>query len=413
MKKLHKRGGLNLSMGKKGKYLYKLWWGLALGALVLVFGCKQSNSAGNGSNNLNEITIAVKGDNGIAVEKPGYFTAIKGSDWKSVKDKATDMAKEKLYTKIIDWHLNEATGELLKDEMVLKTNVTVFAVTKKEQVTITVVGDSHAVISGSNKVVVDRGSKWEDIRARVISIATINENFEVIGMFKDKANNYSPINDTIRFIVDDTVFLRSSRKKVQYKVEHCLENIDDDEFGIIKYTEEKVGEAGLATEAEAKQYDNFACLHFDQETIKADGSTILKIKYKRNRASLIIDLDGGETLTQLESGNNGKKLLKGKFEAKVAIKEPTKEGFAFIGWKPALPTNFPEKDDTTVYVAKWGNNVLYRVDIEGDERVEVLDVGYIEVPIATPKTIGQIRAEIEAKIKLKDEYSSEDYTFYD
>ncbi|MGP1519943.1 MAG: hypothetical protein ACTTIZ_00305 [Treponema sp.] len=48
MKKLHKRGGLNLSMGKKGKYLYKLWWGLALGALVLVFGCKQSNSAGNG-----------------------------------------------------------------------------------------------------------------------------------------------------------------------------------------------------------------------------------------------------------------------------------------------------------------------------------------------------------------------------
>ena len=46
-------------------------------------------------------------------------------------------------------------------------------------------------------------------------------------------------------------------------------------------------------------------------------------------------------------------LLKGKFEAKVAVKGLSKENHIFKQWQPALPQTFPKESPSTIYVAKW------------------------------------------------------------
>ena len=52
------------------------------------------------------------------------------------------------------------------------------------------------------------------------------------------------------------------------------------------------------------------------------------------------------------------------------------------------------------------------MNIEGDERVKVTEPAYIDVPIGSNKTIGEIRSELEAKVRLKtDSYYY--YCFYD
>ena len=111
---------------------------------------------------------------------------------------------------------------------------------------------------------------------------------------------------------------------MQYKVEHWKQNVENDEYE--KESEEtKTGEVGKDTEAIAKTYVGFKAKAVSQAKIKADGSTVVKIEYNRNITSIILDLDGGKTTTQLEAGNGNQKLLKGKFEAKIEIEKPIYE----------------------------------------------------------------------------------------
>ena len=146
-----------------------------------------------------------------------------------------------------------------------------------------------------------------------------------------------------------------------------------------------------------------------QSTIKADGSTVIRIKYERNRVSLILDLAGGKTTPALEDGNDGKKLLKGKFGAKVEVKGLEKENYIFEKWMPELPELFPKENDGKIYVSKWEEAIC--VKIKGDERVEVL--GSENFYVSSGKIFEDVKNKIEEKVKLKEDWSSEDYYFYD
>ncbi len=280
----------------------------------------------------------------------------------------------------------------------------------RDNVTITVEGDENVVLGTPNTLNIAKGAKWAGIKTQAEEKAKAKENFEIKEWHLNNKDG-TVIKDETEFKGNTTVFAVSKRKVVGYKVEHLKENIENDEF-TLKETEEKQGEAGKNTLAVAKQYEGFSCQGLAQEEIKADGSTVVQIKYKRNRVSLILDLAGGNTTTTLKDGEAGKKLLEGKFEGEVSIKTPTKQGVQFEGWEPELPTNFPANDET-VYTAKWGAKTAYRVTIEGDERVKVAEPQYIDVPIGSNKKIEDIKAEIIAKASLASGWSSEDYTFYD
>ncbi|MGP1438685.1 MAG: leucine-rich repeat domain-containing protein [Treponema sp.] len=215
--------------------------------------------------------------------------------------------------------------------------------------------------------------------------------------------------DSTTFEKDEIVFAVSKGKTVGYEVEHLKENIENDEYAVSE-KEQKTGEAGKNTSAEAKPYEGFKAQSFTQTVIKADGSTVVQIKYKRNVVSLILDLDGGNTSTTLKNGEGGKKLLEGKFGAIVEVKELKKERFKFEEWEPALPHTFPATNPNATYKAKWKKLICY-VTIAGDERVKVAEPEYIDVTIL--KTFGDIKAEILKKTSLKAEWPDVDYTFYD
>ena len=127
-----------------------------------------------------------------------------------------------------------------------------------------------------------------------------------------------------------------------YKVEHYQQNIENNEFTLVKDdTESKKGEINSETKAEAKTYDGFTAKTVTQEKITADGKTVVKIEYTRNIVTLTFDTDGGSEIASKS----------GKYGAELTVEAPTKDGYTFNSWNPALPTTFPEKD--TEYKAIW------------------------------------------------------------
>ena len=198
----------------------------------------------------------------------------------------------------------------------------------------------------------------------------------------------------------------------KYKVIHLQEKIDSEEF-ITFETENKTGKIGDNTEATPKQYDGFVAQSFEQTKIKADGSTVVEIKYKRNIVSLILDLAGGTTTTTLENGKDGKKLLKGKFKANVKITEPTRDKHTFVAWTPALPSTFPALSPTQVYKAQWKENDDIVVTIKADERFDVSKPSTIKIPKSSNKKWADIKKEANAKLTLKSDWDKNDYGLYD
>lgn len=72
----------------------------------------------------------------------------------------------------------------------------------------------------------------------------------------------------------------TERTDVQYTVQHMIENADNDDYSL-KETETQRGQTGALTRATAKNYDGFTAQAITQETINGDGSTMVKVYYKR------------------------------------------------------------------------------------------------------------------------------------
>ena len=141
-----------------------------------------------------------------------------------------------------------------------------------------------------------------------------------------------------------------------YKVEHYQQNIENDEFTLVKDdTESKKGEIDSETKAQAKAYAGFTAKTVTQEKITADGKTVVKIEYTRNVVTLTFDTDSG---SEVESIN-------GKYGATFTITAPTKSGYKLNSWNPELPTTFPAKD--TKYTAKWAVEGDYTITYNLDD----------------------------------------------
>jgi len=68
----------------------------------------------------------------------------------------------------------------------------------------------------------------------------------------------------------------------------------------------------------------------------------VKAIWAKNRITLSFDTNGGTAVA----------AIKGYVENTVTKPaDPTRDGYKFDGWSPALPATFPTKD--TVYTAQW------------------------------------------------------------
>lgn len=145
----------------------------------------------------------------------------------------------------------------------------------------------------------------------------------------------------------------------KYKVEHwqqkldgngkaCDANTQNDTCYELKDTDTKNGKKGEQTKAEAKTYTGFTSTAFTQKDINENGSTVVKIYYIRKDITLTFDAQGGK----IDGQPN--KTLSGKYGEKIKdneVPKPLRNADEFSEWKPAYPTEYPEKD--TTYEAKW------------------------------------------------------------
>ena len=355
----------------------------------------------------NPITITIEVDEGYTFKettKPCTIEVQKGSAWSSIKEKAEGNIELKDGYEVTGWKFGGKDGSYIEDTHVFNANASVYATSKKKgepdkpKVTITVKGDKDVEVGSPNDFTVDSGSKWGDIKTQAEEKAKAKENFEIKEWHLNNKDG-TVIKDETEFKGNTTIFAVSKRKVVQYKVEHLQENIENDEF-TVKETEEKTGEAGKNTLAETKEYEGFSCQGLAQAIIKADGTTVIQIKYKRNCVSLILDLAGGKTTPALEDGSDGKKLLKGKFGARVEVKGLAKENHGFEKWEPALPKTFPITNLTTVYVAKWKRESV-TITVKGD--VGIATTNPNTVSIAKGAKWVEVKAQVMAMAIPKED----------
>lgn len=128
-----------------------------------------------------------------------------------------------------------------------------------------------------------------------------------------------------------------------YEVHHYLERLEGAYPDVPNEKDNLRGETGAWTAAAAKSYDGFTPIEFEQKRIKANGSTVVEIFYTRNSYLLTYkdSLSAGVYASQTY-----------KYGAAVtAIADPTKTGYTFTGWSPAVPATMPP-EARTVY-AQW------------------------------------------------------------
>ncbi len=130
--------------------------------------------------------------------------------------------------------------------------------------------------------------------------------------------------------------------EVGYTVKHFLQNTTNDAYTLHSsvpmtgLTNSPVGE-GLGEDIEG-----FTTLLYDTSTkIAADGSTEVEIYYDRNYYLMSFDLDGGY----------GVEPIYARYGAPVSVGVPTKGGYEFIGWTPAIPAAVPASNLT--FKANW------------------------------------------------------------
>ena len=143
-----------------------------------------------------------------------------------------------------------------------------------------------------------------------------------------------------------------------YKVEHYQENLTGGYT--LKDTENLTGSTGATVNGTSKTYEGF---EYDSSitgtvasgTVLANGSLVLKLYYKRKSFTITFNTDGGSTIPQATYKYG---------QTVTAPSAPTKTGYTFNGWNPALPSTMPASNLTVT--ATWSaNTYIISYDLAG------------------------------------------------
>ena len=156
---------------------------------------------------------------------------------------------------------------------------------------------------------------------------------------------YTPDPDVVHVDAPETTTytVTYNPAEVDFTVKHDQQNVSDDKYTLADtetkkgYTKSAVGE-GLAR----TDYEGFYSLLYDTAMeIAADGSTVVEVYYDRYYYLMNFNLDGGY----------GVEPIYARYGAAISVSEPTKPGYTFTGWTPAIPATMPAQN--TSYAANW------------------------------------------------------------
>lgn len=132
----------------------------------------------------------------------------------------------------------------------------------------------------------------------------------------------------------------------KYKVNHYLQNLENDEY-TLRDTYEMTGSIDAYTQAVANKYEGFTASEITQTRIAADNTTAVDIYYTRNYYMVQFDAKGGV---------NGPEPIYAKYDTRYDLPVgPTKAGYRFDGWIDSDGNRVTEgivKANVT-YTAKW------------------------------------------------------------
>lgn len=147
--------------------------------------------------------------------------------------------------------------------------------------------------------------------------------------------------------------------EVDYKVEHWKQSLDGKSYELDAQESQILQGTSLAkTQAQAKEFEGFTSKKIEQQKIKRDGSTIVKIYYDRKSVTYIFKAQGGNW--DQDSSDQTKTGLYGA--ALDVPANPVKTGYTFSKWSSDVPETFGSSDIT--FVANWlpGTGTLYKVE---------------------------------------------------
>ena len=204
----------------------------------------------------------------------------------------------------------------------------------------------------------------------------------------------------------------------KYTVIHLQQNVDDDDYTESE-TETLYGTSLEQTEAKAKSYTGFEAKSVNQESIKADGSTVIEIYYDREIYSVTYN-DG------LSDENISSKEY--RYGANVEIDFTTsvsRTGYNFAGWKTKSGTlytvdgtsSFKMGTSDVVLTAQWiaASDIKYTVrhmqqNIDDDEYTEIesetLEGTSLEQTKATAKTYPGFTAQSVSQTTINPDGTS-------
>ena len=132
-----------------------------------------------------------------------------------------------------------------------------------------------------------------------------------------------------------------------YTVKHYKQNLAGDGYDLAD-TDNKTGTTAASVTPAVKNYQGFTAPSTQTVTILADGSRVVTYQYTRNSYELSWATDGDALTGSYTNGSV-------KFGASIiAPNTPTKTGYTFSGWSPAVSGTMPASN--THCVAQWTPN---------------------------------------------------------
>ena len=170
---------------------------------------------------------------------------------------------------------------------------------------------------------------------------------------------------------------------VNYKVYHSFENLEGEYVVDESLTETLTGYVGYNTEAQAKEVTGFVAPAYIEQ-VEVGTNTSITIKYTRITYTIAFDCGIYDTVDDIT----------GKYGATVtAPTDPTRTGYTFTGWSPALPETFTENLDVT---AQWEAKT---VDYKVYHSFENLDGEYVVNETLTETLQGKVDTKTAAVAK--------------
>lgn len=171
-----------------------------------------------------EVTITVAGDSHVVHKSADHtFKVNKGETWNHVKSLAADTIEYAEGYENDTWKLAGASGTEILSDHKFETNTTVYAVSKKKTITITVAGDSHiniATAGDANKLKKTYGVTWSEIKTEADNLITgYDPNYTFSAWKLNSDGTGAEIQPTHEFTADTTVYAISRWERVTLTIQ--------------------------------------------------------------------------------------------------------------------------------------------------------------------------------------------------